>query len=158
MHMTTQHYSVFTMLDASGEKSSATIYNGAITQVSLAGFLTAFGNLRNAIDAITLGTIHKELWVGDSTVLSQVAPTNEFAQRELKWLVRYRGNLTNKIFTLTIPTADPVGRLVAGTDRADLTNAQIQAFVNEFHGFARTPDSDQETVTVLDITLVGRNI
>lgn len=156
--MTTQHYSVFTMLDASGEKSNTTIYNGAITPTSLAGFLSAFGALRNAIDAITLGTIHKEAWVGDSTILSQTLPSNQFAQRELKWLVRYRGNTSNKIFTLTIPTADPQGRLVAGTDRADLTNPQIQAFVNEFQGFARTPDSDQETVTVLDITLVGRNI
>lgn len=156
--MPTQHYSLFTLLDASGEKSNTTVYNGAITPASLAGFLTEFGQLRDAIDAITLGTIHKEAWVGDSTVLSQTLPTNQFAQRELKWLVRYRGNTSNKIFTLTIPTADPTGRLVAGTDRADLTNAQIANFVTEFQGFARTPDSDTETVTVLDITLVGRNI
>ncbi|MFQ3647752.1 MAG: hypothetical protein SNJ80_12550 [Anaerolinea sp.] len=156
--MTTQHYSMFTLLDASNEKSNVTIYNGAITATSLPGFLTQFGAVRSAIDAITLGTIHKEAWIGDSTVLSQTLPTNAFAQRELKWLVRYRGNTSNKIFTLTIPTADPAGRLVAGTDRADLTNPQIQTFITEFQNFARTPDDDTETVTVLDITLVGRNI
>lgn len=156
--MTTQHYSMFTLLDASGEKSNTTIYNGAITPTSLAGFLTEFGQLRDAIDDITLGVIHKEAWIGDNTLLSQVLPTNAFAQREIKWLVRYRGNTSKKIFTLTIPTADPTGRLVPGTDRADLTNPQMQTFVSRFEGFARTPDSDQETVTVMDITLVGRNI
>lgn len=156
--MSTQHYSLFTILDASGEKSNVTIYNGPITAANLPGFLTSFGAMRNAISAITLGTMHKEVWVGDSTILSQTLPTNQFAQRELKWLVRYKGNTSNKIFTLTIPTADPQGRLIGGTDRADLTNAQIQSFVNQFESFARTPDSDTENVTVLDIVLVGRNI
>lgn len=156
--MPAQHYALFTILDFSMEKSNTTIYHGAITPTSLAGYLTEFGQMRNAIDAITLGTIHKEMWVGDSTVLSQTPPTNNFAQRELKWLVRYRGNTSQKIYTLTLPTADPTGRLVAGTDRADLNNADIAAFVNQFQSFARTPDDDQENVTVLDITLVGRNI
>ena len=156
--MSTQHYSVFTLLDNSDEKSNVTIYHGAITPTSLAGFLAQFGAVRNAIDAITLGTMHKEMWVGDNTTLSQVRPTSEFAQREVKWLVRYRGNTSNKIYTLTIPTADPAGRMVAGTDQANLTNPQIQTFITEFQGFARTPDDDQENVTVLDIRLVGRNI
>jgi len=48
--------------------------------------------------------------------------------------------------------------MVAGTDQANLTNPQIQTFITEFQGFARTPDNDQENVTVLDIRLVGRNI
>jgi hypothetical protein len=156
--MSTQHYSVFTLLDNSDEKSNVTIYHGAITPTSLAGFLAQFGAVRNAIDAITLGTMHKEMWVGDNTILSQVRPTSEFAQREVKWLVRYRGNTSNKIYTLTIPTANPAGRMVAGTDRANLTNPQIQTFITEFQAFARTPDNDQENVTVLDIRLVGRNI
>jgi len=107
--MSTQHYSVFTLLDNSDEKSNVTIYHGAITPTSLAGFLTQFGAVRAAIDAITLGTMHKEMWVGDNTILSQVRPTSEFAQREVKWLVRYRGNTSNKVYTLTIPTANQGG-------------------------------------------------
>lgn len=152
------HVSNWTLLDYSGESSSVRMYNGAITAVSIAGFLTSFGNMRTATEGITLGTMKQEQWVGDLTLLSNTPPTNVFAQRELKWLVRYQGNTTSKIFTMEIPTADPTGRLIAGTDKADLTETNMAAWVTNFEGFARTPDDDTETVTVLDITLVGRNL
>ena len=151
-------YSTFTLLDFSGEKSAVTINNGAITSVSLPGFLTEFGQMRTAIDDITAGTLHKEAWVGDNTVLSNTRPANVFAQRELKWLVRYQGNTSQKVFTLELPTADPTGRLVAGTDLADIANAEVAAFITRFNSFARTPDDDTETVTFLEMRLVGRNI
>lgn len=151
--------SAYTFLDFSGEKSTFSVSNGAITSVSLPGFLTQFGALRDAVDAITLGTLHKEMWVGDNTVLSNVRPTSVFAQREMKWLVRYQGNTSQKIFTAEIPTADPTGRLLAGSDRADLTSGSgMPAFVTAFQNLVRSPDDPSETVTILDIYLVGRNI
>lgn len=156
--------STFTLMDYSREKSSVTIYNGAITAISLPGFLTDFGAVRNAIDAITNGTMHKEMWVGDNTILSQIAPTSPAAQRELKWLVQYQGDTSNKLYQITLPTADPTGvdgsgrpRLVPGSDLANLDNTQIAAFVTAFETIARTPDDDTETVTVLEMRLVGRN-
>jgi len=152
------HVSNWSLLDFSNESSSVRMYNGAITAVSIAGFLTAFGGMRTALEGITLGTMKQEQWVGDLTVLSNTPPTNVFAQRELKWLVRYQGNTTQKIHNLEIPTADPTGRLTAGTDKADLTETNMAAWVTAFEAFARTPDSDTETVTVLDVTLVGRNL
>lgn len=152
------HKSSWQLLDFSEERSSVEMFNGAITAVSIAGFLTAFGGMRTAIDNITLGTVSKESWKGDETVISNTLPTSEFAQRESKWLVQYKGNTTNKIFTMEIPTADPTGRLTPGTDKADLTETNMAAFVTAFEGFARTPDSDTETVTVLKVTLVGRNL
>lgn len=152
------HKSQYTLKDFSDENSSVEVYNGAITAVSIAGFLTSFGNLRDAIDTITLGEMHKEQWIGDTTVLSNDIPTNAFAQRELKWLVSYKGNTTNKKFTVEIPTADPTDRLVPGTDLADLTNTDIADFVTAFEAHCRTPDSDTENVTVLKMTLVGRNL
>lgn len=158
------HISTFTLLDYSNEKSSTSIYTGAITAVSIGGFLTEFGQMRTAIDDITLGTLHKEQWVGDATVLSQTPPASPYAQRELKWLVTYQGNTSQKLYQVTIPTADPNGtdgdgrpRLVPGTDLANLENEDIAAFVTRFESFARTPDSDTETVNVLSIRLVGRN-
>jgi hypothetical protein len=153
-----QHVSIYTLLDYSGEKSAVRLYNGAVTAVSIGGFLTAFGDLRDAIGDITLGTIHQEQWVGDLTLLSNDLPTNPFAQRELKWLVRYHGDTSNKRFTMEIPTADPTGRLIPGTDLADLTQTEVAAFVTAFEAQARTPDSDTETVTVDEIVLVGRNL
>lgn len=148
----------FTVLDFSGEKSPASIPAGPITALSIAGFLTEFGQMRAAIDGITLGAIHKEMWVGDDTVLTNVLPTNAFAQRELKWLVRYRGNTSQKIFTLELPTADPTGRLIAGTDRMDLTETAAAAFVTRFNSFTRSPEDPNEAVTLMEVILVGRNI
>lgn len=150
--------SSFTFLDYSGEKSTFTVHNDAITSVSLPGFLTQFGALRNAADAITLGTLHKEQWVGDNTILSNVRPTSAFAQRELKWLIRYQGNTTQKVFTVELPTADPTGRLQPNSDQANLTEASMAAFVTAFQDLVSSPDDPAENVTVLSIHLVGRNI
>lgn len=156
--MGTTHRSVFTLRDYSGELSTVNIYNGAITPTSLPGFLTDFGALRNAIDTVTLGVIAKEMWVGDDTELSRAAPTNVFAQRELKWLIRYTGNTNGGLYTVSLPTADPTGRMLPGSDFADLSNADMAALVTAFENIARTPLSDTETVNVLSIELVGRNI
>lgn len=152
------HYSVWSFLDYSGETSPVTIHHGAITPVNLAGFLTEFGQMRSAIDGISIGTIQKEKWVGDDTLLSNALPANAFAQRELKWLVRYRDTTSNKIYNIEIPCADPTGRLVAGTDKADLTETNMAAFVTRFESFGRSPESDTHNVAVQEIILVGRNI
>lgn len=150
--------SIFTLLDFSREKSTVSLYNGDITAVSIAGFLTQFGALRTAIEGITLGVVQQEQWIGDRTVLSNTPPTNPFAQREMKWLVTYTGDTSGKIFTLEIPTADLTGRLIEDTDLADMTNTEVAAFVTAFEDIARTPDDDTETVTVQNIRFVGRNL
>lgn len=152
------HLSTFTFLDYSNEKSNVRIYNGAITPASLAGYLTEFGALRTALDGITLGTIHKEAWIGDDTLLSNSLPASPLAQRELKWLVTYRDTTSQNLYTITIPTADPTGRLVPGTDLADLTEAGMAAFVTAFEQTARSPEADTHNVEVMTIRLVGRNI
>lgn len=156
--MATSHYSTFTFLDYSGEKSTSRVYNGAITTVSLPEFLTEFGALRAAMDTITSGTINKEAWVGDDTLLSNALPVSEYAQRELKWLVTYRNTVSNNLYTVTVPTADPTGRLIPGTDLADLANAGIAAYVTAFEAIARSPENDLDVVDVVSIRLVGRNI
>ena len=145
-------------LDYSNERSTVRIKNGAVTAVSIGGFLTAVGTMRTALEGITLGTISKEKWIGDDTLISNELPANAFAQREFKWLVRYHGNTSQDKMTLTIPTADYTNRLIPGTDRADLTDAGIAAFVTAFEAFARSDRDDTETVTVDEIVVVGRNL
>lgn len=150
----------FTLLDYSNEKSGMSFYAGDITAVSLPGFLTEFGALRTAVEGITAGTMAKEEWVGDRTILSNTPPASAQAQRELKWLVTYQGDTSQKLFQMEIPTADlgVAGILVPGTDLADLSQTQMAAFVTAFEQIARTPDSDLETVTVISIRFVGRNL
>lgn len=151
-----EHYGTFTIQDYSEEKSTFRFNFGAITAVSLPGFLTNFGNLRTALGNIILGTVQKEAWVGDSTVLSNVPPANSNAQVELKFLLTYEGDTTKKVFRNEIPTPD-TSKVIAGTDQVDMSDADVAAYVTAFETIARSPDSDTETVTVLDMRLVGRN-
>lgn len=152
-----QHTSGFTVLDYSEENSRTTISNGAITAVSIAGFLTQLGNLRTALGNIILGTVAKEQWVGDNTVLSNTPPADPAAQIELKWLVTYESVTQKKKFRQEIPTADPA-KLIPGTDKADLTDTDVAAYITAFEAIAKSPDDDTEGVNVLDINLVGRNV
>jgi hypothetical protein len=154
--MAAEHYGTFTILDYSEEKSSFRFNIGAITAISLPGFLTNFGALRTALGGIILGTVNKEAWVGDSTVLSNVPPADSNAQVELKFLLSYEGDTTKKVFRNEIPTPD-TSKVIAGTDQVDMADTDIAAYVTAFETIARSPDSDTETVTVLDMRLVGRN-
>lgn len=154
------HYGSFKVRDYSSETSTVKFYNGAITAVSLPGYLTALGNMRTAIQGVTNGIIASEMWVGDNTVLSQAAPATPIAQRENKWLVTYEGNTNNKLFQMTLPTADLTNAalFLPGSDEADLTAQPWVDFITAFQAIGRTPDDDQETITVRSIRFVGRNI
>jgi hypothetical protein len=158
-----QHYAVWTILDYSDESSPLKVFNGAVTATSIAGYITDLGSFRTLTQAIVLGTVSKEQWVGDNTIISQARPSDPDAQRERKGLVVYKGGTNNKLYTLTIPTirtktSGGASLIVPGTDLFNLTLAPIAAWVAGFESLARTPDLDTETVTIQEIRLVGRNI
>lgn len=152
-----QHYAGVSVMDYSEETSSTNFSIGAITAVSIAGFLTQFGSWKTALGNIILGTVAKDRWVGDATDISNTPPASPTAQIELKWLVTYEANTTKKKFRQELPTADP-SKVIAGTDKADMADADIAAYVTAFEAVAKSPDDDTEGVTVLDINLVGRNV
>lgn len=153
------HYVSWSFRDYTKETSPFRVNSGAITAVSIAGFLTAIGTGRTAIEGITEGIVAKETWVGDSTDLSAAAPTAVTAQVERKWLVRYHDTVTQKKYRAELPTAELVtGRLLANSDFADLTDTNMAAFVSWFNGFARSPDSDTNAVVIDSVQHVGRNI
>lgn len=152
------HTSGWTFADRSKEKSTVRVYNGPITIGTIAGFLTAFGNLQTALGGITNGVIQQSQWVGDLTQEDSSFPTSELAQREHKWLVTYKGNTSEKLFRFEIPTADPVGRLQTASDEANLAETNMAAFVTAFETLAKSPDDDTEGVTVLSVRYVGRNL
>jgi len=158
-HMPNSHYSSVTIRDRSKETSVFKFYNGAITATSIAGFLSDFGALKTAIAAITIGVVARDLWVGDSTNLSDAVPTDPFAQRELGLRVHYTGNTTNKPFQVTLPCpALSALTYVGTTDEIVLADAGVMAaFVAAFEQIARSPDDDQENVTIQKAEVVGRN-
>lgn len=155
-----QHYYALTYRDATGETATMKVFNGAVTAVSIGGYLTAIGTLRTATDALTLGQAASEQWVGDNTLISADAASNNYAQRENKLLVQYKGNTTNKRFTLTIPTIDLalLTFIPGGKDAVQITAGAVQNWVDAFEAIGRSPDDDTENVTVVGLKFVGRNI
>jgi len=157
------HYAVLSIADFSKEKSNMKVYNGAITAVSLPGYLTDLAALETATANLILGVHQDTMWVGDKTQVSAAYPTDPDAQRERKALVVYEGVTTHDVFTLTIPavrtkTAGGVSLLLAGTDQFDLAAGLVSAWVSAFETLGRSPNNDTENVNVLSIRLVGRNI
>lgn len=153
------HYVSWSLRDYTLETSPVRINSGAITAVSIGGFLTAIGTGRAAIEGITEGIVAKEQWVGDSTDLSALAPTAVTAQVERKWLGRYHDTVTQKKYRFEIPTAELVtGRLLANSDFANMADTNMAAFKSWFDGFARSPDNDTNAVVLDSMQHVGRNI
>jgi hypothetical protein len=151
-----RHFIDFELLDFSESKAGFTVYTGAITPVSLPGFLTQLGNLRGALDAITLGTIRRERWVGDETLLSSVPPSNSGAVNKLKWLVDYEDVVHGFQFSLTIPTPDLSKLVNYNQDWIDFSDTDVQAFVTAFEAIAVSPLDDTIGVVVDHIQLIGR--
>ena len=150
----------FSIKDVTGETSTFELPNGAITAVSIGGFLTSFGGLRDAIAAVSLGTVRKESWVGDDTLLSEDLPTSPYAQREIGLRIYMTGNDGSPEFHRTLPCPDltKVVFTPGAGDFVSLTEPQeIVDLVAAIEGHGRHPNSDLENITVSKIRVVGRN-
>jgi len=159
----TVHKSIIGVGDATQETSSLTVYNQAITALTIGSFLTGLGDLEDATEAIILGTHRKTQWIGDDTTITNAWPTDQAAQRESKLLVEYWDNTTEKMFQLTVPTID-FSVLVFVPNGGDAVvfegagaSAEILAWVTAFESFARSPENDTHNVTVKAMRYVGRN-
>jgi len=147
----------FSFRDFSEERSTVDFAIVDLTAGNIAANLTAFDTVAAAIDGVTLGTLATRRLVAVDEVVSSVIPANPFAQRELKWLVRYTDTVNGKSGSLEIPTADPTGIMVAGTDRMDLSiTGTPTALVTALETNGRTVDGN--TFNITGIFLVGRNL
>ena len=156
--MASRHYGEIEILDYSESKSSFSFNFGAITALSLPGFLTQFGSLRSALQNIIVGTVSRERWVGDESVLSNIPPSNSNATRELKWLVDYETNGGDfHPWYVTIPCPD-TSLLDANSDWADYSDPAIAAFITAFETLVRSPLDPVNTVTITHMQIVGRNL
>lgn len=157
------HKARVTYGDVTEEKSSIEVYTGAITAISIGGFLTQFGTFQTECDKLTLGARMQQSWIGDLTTVSNTWPTDRAAQRENKLLVDYRDTVTEEVFTLTIPTVDfsKLNFVPGGGDavqfQAPGAHADVVTWVTAFEAMARTPRSDANAVEVIGMRYVGRN-
>jgi len=150
-------------LDETDEVGSFTVYNDAVTAVSIAGYLTQLTDFRAKVNALTLGTNLRNTWVGDADDNARELPGNNYAQRENKLRVIYQGNTSGKEFEISIPTVDlalltfiPGGKDYVQFEGAGV-NAAVTQFVTAFEAIASSPEDPAEGVTIVKMQFVGRN-
>lgn len=146
-----------TVTDFSEENSSFGFESAALTSGNIVAQTAAAGTLEAATEALTIGNIAKNQ-VSQILLDDPGVPTNPYAQRELKWLVRYENTTSGKKFSLEIPAPNLTDNLVAGTDVADLASTDWAAWVTAFEAYAKPEDNLSNAVAVLGATVVGRNI
>lgn len=149
--------------DVSHETSATEVFTGAVTAVSIGGFLTNLTALQNALAGMTIGTLRQQSWIGDLTTVSNAWPTDPAAHRENKLLITYQDDTTEQNYTLTIPTID-FTKLVFIPEAGDAVyfkganaSAELAAFTTAFETIARSPDNDQNSVVIIGARYVGRN-
>jgi len=147
----------FQITDYSNEKSTTVLNTTVLTAGNFAAQQTLAAALAAAIEDLTIGELTKQ--INSVPVLDTPAiPTNPYAQREMKWLVSYQGDVSGKLFSSEIAAPDITDNVVPNTDVADITSTDWAAFVTAFEAYVKSPDDPTETVTVIGAHIVGRNI
>jgi len=147
----------FQITDYSNEKSNFGVNSTVLTAGNFAAQQTLAAALATAVESLTIGELTKQVALVP-VIDTPAIPTDPYAQRELKWLVRYQGDSSGKMFSIEIAAPDITGNVVPNTDVADITSTDWAAFVTAFEAYAKSPDDVAETVTVIDARVVGRNI
>lgn len=149
--------SIMALRDYSGEVTTLSVNDVTLTAANFDAQIAAWTALRDAIEDLTIGQI-AHYSIAQYVPVSALNATNPFAQRESKWLVNYVGDVSGKKYSMEIGTADLGGtHLIEGTDNADLSDADWQAFITAFEAFVKAPDDISEAVTVTGARFVGRS-
>lgn len=159
--MAAQHYTVTTFRDRDGEESTFQLPNQAITAGNIAAFLTDYGGLKTALDALVLGVLAKDQWVGDRTIIDTSTPSDNFAQREIKLKFTMIGDSGGQEFHRTLPTPDlALVTILPDTGGAiDMgAGTELPAAISAIELLGRHPDDQTETITVTRVEMVGRNL
>jgi len=172
--MTAQSKYALSYLDFSKEDSTVTYTGVALDGDNFDAQLVLAHNLRTATDNITIGARIKEEVTAQINGNAADAPTDVNAQRERKWLVRYKDTTQyydapstaypnpgyGKKFTLEVPTADlsllPTGHSDVVDASASGLNAALTAYFAAFNAFQRSPYNGVAEVT--ELVAVGRNL
>lgn len=143
-------------LDHSNELRALGLFVGDLTAGTLPGFLTQFGALQTALDAVTLGVRARQAW-GQQSVISNTPPASANAQIETEILVRVRGATTEAPWSFRIPTVDYAAFNWIG-DSAILSGAGASAatvaLIDAIEALAKMPDDETEAVVVYAIEVV----
>jgi len=147
-------------LDYSDERKSVSLFSGEITALTIAAFLGQFGDLQDALDAVTLGTRSRQTW-GEESIISNTRPASKAAQIETELLVYYMGATTEQPFSFRIPTADytafnfadpPAGDsvIISGAGATTATTDLVAAL----EALCKTPTDPTEGIVVTGMKVI----
>lgn len=144
------------ILDYSLERSPVTLSGVDLTAGNFAAQAILMDDFVTAVDGVTLGTLSKDTRLASETSISDAQPASPFAQREMKWLVRY-SDTVNPVGNghFEVPTPD-LALLDAQGEFMDLTLAAAIAFVDAVEAYGRSRLGN--AITVQSVEYVGRNI
>lgn len=146
-------------IDYSLEPSHEKLTITQLTAANVVAQLALVDTLLAATQAITLGQLAKSEVTFRSQDEDTVTPTDPNAQRERKWLVVYHDTTTGKKFRTEIPTADiSSGNLQTNSDKANLADTQIAAYVAAFEAIVKDPDTGLNDVAIDYIQHVGKRL
>lgn len=156
-----QDFGSFTWYDYDGEKSTMQVNTVEITELTLAAQSTALGTLRTAMNDITLAAVSKAA-VTDNLFDAKTIPSDQFAQRETKWVIVVQDSAGNVYKANEIPTADL--SLLENGSKYIIKNGVVSVtdpdgFVADFKTAYEAVALSQNglTVTILDMYQAGRN-
>lgn len=155
------------LIDHNSEGSSLSVITDNLTAANFAAKLAQFQTLLATVQGISLGTFNQATLTAYTQRGLATPPADANAQREKKWLVTYEdttqyfdpptnaivNNGFGKTFTAEVPCAD-LSKLQPNSDLADLTDADMVAFIAAFEAFALSPYGG--SVNILQIRYVGR--
>lgn len=140
-----------TYLDRDNEAGQVGVWSAVLTagnfttQMGLADALVA------AINDVTLMVLSKDSRIATETTFAPVLPTDPYAQRGIKWLVRARDANGNSV-TFHIPGANLGLAGILDGENMDLASTEGAALVNAIEAFVKS--NDGEAVTVQEIVYV----
>lgn len=138
-------------VDRDGEVATVPVWSTALTAGNFTAQVGLAEALRDAIEDVTLLALQKESLVATETSYSPVLPTNMYAQRGIKLLVRARDTNGNSV-TFHIPGPDLAQADLMVGENLDLTSTNGAALVNAIEAFVKS--NDGEAVTVQEIVYI----
>jgi len=144
-----------TMTDYGAETTTFRVNTTPLTAANFDAQVALQVALGVAIVGITRGTLQKIVYGNE--IQSPGVSSDPFAQREIKWLIRYIDDTTGEPFRVELGCADmdaldPNNRGFANIGDGDV----VDAFVSAFEDYVLSPNGN--AVSVTSIELVGRNI
>lgn len=137
-----------------------TTFRTSVTELNagnIAAQITLQATLGSAINDMVLGTLQK-INYGNVVDNGAAPPSDPFAQREMKWLIRYVDDVTGKRYQCELGTANLARLDPNNRDRAYIGDgAEVDAFVAAFEAYVVAPDTGN-AVSIESIVPVGRNL